>query len=230
MSGARLAIVGLGKMGRAVDELAASHGFDVVARIGRDANAISAGSLSGAQVAIEFTEPAAAAANVRALLAAGCAVVTGTTGWSDQLAQVRKEVLRDGGALLWESNFSPGAHLMRALLESVASALRPGGGFAGHLTETHHAAKKDAPSGTANALIGHAASFGVELPVTSIRVGSVPGTHELTLDAQFEHVTISHVVRDRRVFASGALTAARWLLGKRGVFRMSDLTSEGVNQ
>jgi len=228
MSRAKLAIVGLGKMGRAVDELAQAHGFDVVARLGRDrgsATGIDRDSLRGAEVAIEFTEPASAPANIRALIAAGCPVVTGTTGWSEQLPAVAREVERTGGTMIWESNFSPGAQMLLALLSTAASSVaRLPGSFAPHLIESHHAAKKDAPSGTARTLAERAESLGMKVPITSVRVGSVPGTHEIILDAPYEQLRIEHLVRDRRVFASGALIAARWLIGKRGVFRMSDVT------
>lgn len=231
MTSAKLAIVGLGKMGRAVEDLAERHGFDVVARIGRErgeAAKIDRDSLHGADVAIEFTEPSSAPANVRALIVAGIPVVSGTTGWNDQLPAVAREVARAGGALIWESNFSPGAQMLLALLATAATSLaRAPGGFAPHIVETHHAAKKDAPSGTARTLAERAESLGVKMPITSIRVGTVPGTHEIILDAPYEQIRIEHVVRDRRVFASGALMAARWLIGKRGVFRMSDV-AEGT--
>jgi 4-hydroxy-tetrahydrodipicolinate reductase len=231
MTRPKLAIVGLGKMGRAVDELAAAHGFDVVARLGREGGSaarIDGAALHGADVAIEFTEPSAAPANVRALIAAGCPVVTGTTGWADQLPAVIREVERAGGAMIWESNFSPGAQMLLALLATAATSLaRAPDSFAPHIIETHHAAKKDAPSGTARTLAERGEALGVKMPITSVRVGNVPGTHEIVLDAPYEQIRIEHVVRDRRVFASGALLAARWLIGKRGVFRMSDVTGAG---
>ena len=232
MSRSKLAIVGLGKMGRSIDELADAHGFEVVARIGRERGAtpsIDRESLHGADVAIEFTEPASAPANIRALVAAECPVGSGTTGWNDQLPAIARETEKAGGALIWESNFSPGAQLLLALLTTAATSLaRSPGGFAPQIIETHHAAKKDAPSGTARTLAERAEGLGVKLPITSIRVGSVPGTHEVVLDAPYEQLRIEHLVRDRRVFASGALIAAKWLIGKRGVFRMSDVTGAGA--
>ena len=221
----RLAIVGMGKMGRAVDELAEAHGFDVVARIGRGNQAIDARTLSGAEVAIEFTSPASAPGNVRALIAAGCPVVSGTTGWQAEMEAVTASVKKAGGALMWESNFSVGAHLFFNLVSKAAAGAAQAG-FDAHLVETHHTAKKDAPSGTARTAAEHARAAGLELPITSVRVGSVPGVHELILDAPYEQLRIEHVVRDRKVFASGALQAARWIIGKKGVFRMSDMTRE----
>ena len=227
MKTTKLAIVGMGKMGRAVDDLAKDHGFDVVARLGRDGGSstrIDREALRGAEVAIEFTEPTAALGNVRALIAAGCPVVSGTTGWTEHLPAVSREVENAGGALIWDSNFSPGAQMLLALLGTAATSLaRAPGGFAPQIVETHHSAKKDAPSGTARTLAERAESLGVKMPITSVRVGSVPGTHEIILDARYEQLRLEHVVRDRRVFAEGALVAARWLIGKRGVFRMSDV-------
>jgi 4-hydroxy-tetrahydrodipicolinate reductase len=222
----KLAIVGMGKMGRAVDELSSAHGFDVVARFGRGGAAIDAASLAGADVAIEFTEPTQAAANIRALVSAGCPVVSGTTGWGHELDAIANEVGTARGALFWESNFSMGAHLFFSLVASAAEALSASPyQFAAHLVETHHAAKKDAPSGTARTAAERAASNGLQVPITSVRVGSVPGVHDLLLDAPYEQLRIEHVVRDRRVFASGALSAARWIIGRKGVFRMADMTA-----
>ena len=231
MSAAKLAIVGLGRMGHAVDELAASHGFEVVARIGRErgAVAIDHAALGGADVAIEFTEPAEAPRNIRALVAAQCPVVCGTTGWTKDFDAIAAEVVRSGGALFWESNFSVGAHLFFSLVATAAQAMRASAtAFSPHLIETHHTAKKDAPSGTARTAAERAAAAGVDVPITSVRVGSVPGVHELILDAPFEQIRIEHMVRDRKVFASGALTAARWLIGRKGVFRMTDMTASAT--
>ncbi|MGD8276468.1 MAG: dihydrodipicolinate reductase C-terminal domain-containing protein [Gemmatimonadota bacterium] len=223
----RLAIIGDGRMGRAVAGLAEERGFEVVALIGVEGNAHGAGitgeRLAAAEVAVEFTEPAAAADNALACIAAGVPVVVGTTGWYDRLPQVEAAVAEGDGALLWAPNFSVGVVLFRALLER-AGALFAGAGFGASIVETHHAAKKDAPSGTALSLgrvFGAAA--GAEPEITSIRLGHVPGTHALVLDGPFEQIRLEHEARDRRVFADGALRAAAWLRGRRGVFTMNDV-------
>jgi 4-hydroxy-tetrahydrodipicolinate reductase len=224
----RLAIIGLGRMGRAVEDLAPARGFEIVARLdsahNRNAEGITPESLRGAQVAIEFTEPSAALANIRAALAARCPIVVGTTGWYASLPLVVNEVERADGAVLWAPNFSIGVHIFDRIVEEAARLASAARGFDAHIIETHHAAKKDAPSGTAGRL---AQTFrqagGRDVPVTSVRVGSVPGTHELLLDAPFEQIRLEHVARDRRVFAEGALIAAQWLVGRRGVFQMSDV-------
>lgn len=227
MTRARLAIVGDGKMGQLLHALALEQGDVVVAFLGRDdvlRSGISAATLNGATVAIEFTEPSAAAANVRACLAAGCAVVCGTTGWDTERFEVEDEVKASGGALLWAPNFSLGMHIFSALVAQAARRAHAAGGFDAMIVETHHTAKLDAPSGTARLLsrVAEQAS-GEPVPITSVRVGSVPGTHELVIDGAFEQVRLVHEARDRRVFALGALAAARWLAGRRGVFTLDDM-------
>jgi 4-hydroxy-tetrahydrodipicolinate reductase len=223
MTTAPVAIVGLGRMGRAVEQLAPERDFRVVARIGR-ADDVTPASLHGAAVAIEFTEPSAAVANIRACLNAGCPVVTGTTGWYDELPSLREEVAAHRGALLAAPNFSLGVAVFSRLVEEAAGRFSALAGFDAHLVEIHHSAKKDAPSGTAAALarVAEAAS-GKPLPITSVRTGSVPGTHEVIFDAPFEQVRLVHEARDRRVFAEGALTAARWIIGREGIFTMDDV-------
>lgn len=227
MSALRLAVIGDGKMGRLVRTLAVEEGEVVTAWLGRDAvlaQGINAITLRGANVAIEFTEPGAAAANVRAALAAGCAVVCGTTGWDDERAEVEREVRASDGALLWAPNFSLGVHILTALVAEAARRAQRAGGFDAHLVETHHTAKLDAPSGTARHLaLAAESATGDAVPITSLRVGAVPGTHELILDAPFEQIRLIHEARDRRVFALGALAAARWLVGRRGVLRLDDM-------
>jgi 4-hydroxy-tetrahydrodipicolinate reductase len=225
----RLAIVGTGKMGGAVAGLAAKRGFEVAAALGRG-DPITRDALAGADVAVEFTEPGSAAANARACVAAGCPVVVGTTGWLDALPAVRADVDAAGGRLLWAANFSVGVNAMLAVVAAAARALR-GAGFDAHVVETHHAAKKDAPSGTALALARAAgAEWGDEIATTSVRVGHVPGTHALVFDAPFEQVRLTHEARDRRVFAEGALVAARWLAARRepGVYTMQDVLAPGA--
>ncbi len=210
----RLALIGMGRMGRALDALARERGCEVVARL--DVPDMSRGltreMLNGAQVAIEFTQPDAAVANASACLACGCPVVIGTTGWGEQRATLEDAISKTGVPALSSPNFSLGVQLFLAIAEDAGRRLREMRGFDGHLVETHHTAKKDAPSGTAIAIaervergLGHA------IPVSSIRVGSVPGTHSLVFDAPFEQITLTHEARDRRVFADGALAAARWL-------------------
>ena len=222
MTPRRLALIGYGKMGRALRGLAVENGWTVTGVVERDQGGLSA--LAGADVAVEFTSPAAAVGNIRACLEQGCPVVVGTTGWYDDLPAIEVEVRRAGGALLWAPNFSLGALVLRHIVGEAARRLREVPGIDAHLVETHHAAKKDAPSGTALVLARAAESaLGRPIPITSIRVGAVPGTHEVLFDAPFEQVRLEHTVRDRRVFAAGALLAAEWLIGRKGVFTLDDV-------
>ena len=223
----RLAIIGYGKMGHAIEQLAPERGFEVVARIdphGGDASRVENTTLNGAEVAVEFTTPAAAPANIRAALGAGCAVVVGTTGWYDSRPEIERLVGEKKGALLVAPNFSVGVAAFSEIVKAAAKVFRGTPGFDVHLVETHHAAKKDAPSGTAaNLAKAGGGELGRDIPITSVRTGSVPGTHELIFDGAFETVRLEHVTRDRRVFADGALLAAKWLIGKHGVFTMADV-------
>jgi 4-hydroxy-tetrahydrodipicolinate reductase len=212
----RVALIGMGKMGRAVRDLA---GAQVAVTL--DAP-FTPDRLANADVAIEFTVPSAAPANIRACLAAGCPVVVGTTGWYAELPSLTEEVSRQGGALLWAPNFSLGAQVMMILAAVSARLLDTDAA----IIETHHASKKDAPSGTAREIaraIIEERSGGV--PITSVRVGHVPGTHEVIFDGAFDQLRLTHEVRDRKVFAEGALVAAEWLIAEKrvGVFTMQDV-------
>ena len=212
----RVALIGMGKMGRAVRDLAGSQ-----VAVTLDAP-FTPDRLANADVAIEFTVPSAAPANIRACLAAGCPVVVGTTGWYAELPSLTEEVSRQGGALLWAPNFSLGAQVMMVLAAVSARLLDTDAA----IIETHHASKKDAPSGTAReiarAIIAER-SGGV--PITSVRVGHVPGTHEVIFDGTFDQLRLTHEVRDRKVFAEGALVAAEWLIAEKrvGVYTMQDV-------
>ena len=228
MSQRTIAIIGDGKMGRAIRELAEAKGWKVAAMVGERENAAGSGitksTLGNADVAVEFTEPKAAVANINAALRAGVPVVVGTTGWYEQLPAVTKIANEAGTALLWSPNFSLGVNVLIELARYAGTLMQPLEEFDARIVETHHSKKKDAPSGTAIA-IAKAASEALRraIPTTSVRIGSVPGTHELIFDGSYEQLSLTHVARDRRVFAEGALAAADWLVGKRGVFTMRDV-------
>ncbi len=233
MSGLRVAIVGDGKMGRAVADLARERGFTITAMLGFRENAsgsaITRDRLGETDVVIEFTEPGAAPENILAAVRAGYPVVTGTTGWGDQLERVARAVIDSHGALVHAPNFSVGVNLFLALAASAGRAMRRAPQFDAHIVETHHAAKKDAPSGTAIALERAASpGLGRSIPITSVRTGHVPGTHELLFDGPFEQIRLTHAARDRRVFADGALHAAEWVRGRHGVFTMRDVLDLGM--
>lgn len=226
----RLAIVGMGKMGHAIADLAPRHGFEVVARldIAETKQGITKDALKNADVAVEFTTPDAAPANIRAIVGAGVPVIVGTTGWYDKLPEIKADVEKAGGALLSATNFSLGVNIFEQVVATAARLLAKAPGFEAVAIETHHSAKKDAPSGTAITLEKAArAEYGREIPITSIRVGAVPGTHEFIFDAPFEQIHLEHIARDRRVFAEGALVAAAWLIGRKGVFTIRDVLAGG---
>jgi 4-hydroxy-tetrahydrodipicolinate reductase len=223
----RLAIIGLGKMGRVIEQLAPEREFEVARRVdpvGGDVRELTADNLEGVDVAIEFSTPKSAARNARTCIEAGCPVVIGTTGWYEERAAVEQLARDRNGAVLIAPNFSVGVAAFTEIARMAARALKSAPGFEAQIVETHHSAKTDAPSGTAANIQQAARSeWGRDIPIASVRVGSVPGTHELLFDAPFEQIRIEHVARDRRVFADGALLAAKWIIGKRGVFTMSDV-------
>ena len=228
MTRPRLAVVGLGRMGQRLVELAKEQGWEVTARIAASGNRAGAGitrdTLAGAEVCVDFTTAVAAPANIRAAVRAGCPIVVGTTGWDAERQEVEQDVRAAGGSLLISPNFSVGVNVLWQVAEYAAGLLAHVPGFDAHIVETHHAGKRDAPSGTALQLRDLIrAALNRDVPVTSIRTGSVPGTHELLFDGAFEQIRLVHVARDRRVFAEGALVAARWLIGRRGIFTMADL-------
>jgi 4-hydroxy-tetrahydrodipicolinate reductase len=228
MTARSVAVIGDGKMGQAIRQLALDKGWKVTAILGERENAggagINARSLGNPQVAVEFTQPDAAVGNITACLKAGVPIVVGTTGWYDSLPEVTRIAKESGTPLLWAPNFSLGVNVLIELARYAGTIMRSLDGFDAHIVETHHATKKDAPSGTAMA-IGKAASDALDrpIPTTSVRTGSVPGTHELIFDGAFEQLSLTHLARDRRVFAEGALKAADWLIGKKGVFTMRDV-------
>jgi 4-hydroxy-tetrahydrodipicolinate reductase len=224
----QIAIVGNGKMGRAVAELAGERGH-VVRLIGRAENAggaaLTRDALAGADVAVEFTTSDAVVANLERLIEAGVPTVTGTTGWSAELPRIARLVRAQGGALLHAANFSVGVHLFLRAARDLAARFAGRPEFEAFILEEHHAAKRDAPSGTAAVLRERAreADPGREFLITSVRAGSIPGTHVLTFDGPHETVTLSHVARSRGAFAAGALAAAEWLPGRTGVHRFETM-------
>lgn len=229
----RIAIVGDGKMGRSIAELARTSGCEVVAVLGRESTAdgLTRSLLNGAEVVIEFTRPEECARLVRGALTLGVPVVSGTTGWDEERAKVEAEVRAGGvGAFLWAPNFALGVHLFAHVVADAARRFgrgRGGRNFGMHIIETHHQEKLDAPSGTGKWLADVVArESGSMPPVTSVRTGYVPGTHEIIFDGPFEQVRLVHEARDRRIFAAGAIEGAKWIVGRRGVFSIDDLLGD----
>jgi 4-hydroxy-tetrahydrodipicolinate reductase len=225
----RLIIVGRGRMGTLVASFASSYGFTVTGVLDRDDNPGGGGltreRCAGADVAIEFTEPESVVANLRALAAAGVNAVVGTTGWRAHEAELREAVARAGVGVVAAANFSLGANLLAAVAGRAAVLLRGHPEYGAWVHEAHHAAKRDAPSGTALALVDAltAADADRHVDVSSTRAGHIPGTHTVGFDGPAEQITLTHLVRDRATFAHGALVAARWVAGRKGWFTMSDV-------
>ncbi len=229
----KLAIVGAGKMGRAVEEAAGARGHTVTTVIGGrenpDGGALTPERLAGAEVVVEFTRPDAVVANLERLADLGIPTVTGTTGWLDHLPAVEARVRGGGGALLHAANFSLGVQLLLQAARTLARSLRGQPGFDAVLVEWHHREKVDAPSGTALKLRDALAEVDPDRawPITALRTGWIPGTHAVEVDGRHESLSLVHTVRDRRVFADGAVAAAEWLRGRKGVFTFEDILSGG---
>jgi 4-hydroxy-tetrahydrodipicolinate reductase len=234
----RIALYGYGRMGRAIEEAASARGHQVVLRV----NSANAGTPpTGADVAIEFSRPAEAVANIRLCLEQGVPVVVGTTGWYDHLNEVRLLTERCRGALLWASNFSLGVNLFFRVNRHLAALMDHHTQYRVRIDEVHHAHKKDAPSGTAITLAndialrtarhtGWALGAATEatdaprpVPIRSERTGEVTGKHSVTWAGPDDRITITHEAFSRKGFASGAVTAAEWLLGRKGLFTMDDV-------
>jgi 4-hydroxy-tetrahydrodipicolinate reductase len=226
----RFGIVGAGKMGCEIEAMAGRRGHDLAWKLDSRANAAAAGltpeRLSQADVVFEFTNPAAAPPNLEALGRAGATVVCGTTGWDRDLSKITEAFRAGGGALVHAANFSVGVrHFFE--LAKVAAALYPPAGYAPFLVEEHHAEKRDAPSGTARkiARIVEEGS-GEKPPVSSVRAGTIPGTHRLVFESPEDEVELVHRARGRAGFAKGAVWAAERIAGRRGVFEFGELLSE----
>jgi 4-hydroxy-tetrahydrodipicolinate reductase len=224
----RAIVVGTGRMGTLVRAELARRGHEVLDSIGAARNPGGAGltpeRLRGADVALEFTTADAAPGNIERLLHAGVAVVSGTTGCDAELPRLRALAASGEGALLHAANFSIGLQAMLRAARELARALAAHPSFEPHLLDVHHRAKRDAPSGTALALLRVLeGAAGRAVPVTSVRTGHVPGTHALTFDGPHESLRLAHEVRDRAVFAEGAVVAAEWLVGRRGAFGIDDV-------
>jgi 4-hydroxy-tetrahydrodipicolinate reductase len=219
-----LLVLGKGKTGSIVAAVARERGHSV--RVldqaeNRDAAALTAPTVAGVDVFIDFTTPEAAVENMRAILARGCRVVVGTTGWYDKLEEMKTLALRRGGGLLYGSNFSLGVQKLFRLTEQLAHL----DGYQIAISETHHTSKIDAPSGTAITLrqIIQAARPGTHVEVASHRVGEVAGEHVVTAASDSDTLELKHVARNRRGFALGAVRAAEWLAGKSGVWDFREI-------
>lgn len=232
----KIALIGYGKMGKAIEAVAEKASHKIVARID-DRQSEQWLLLPDADVAIEFTQPEAAPENIARCIKAEIPVVTGTTGWYQQLPEVTTQVNAAKGALLYASNFSIGVNLFMEVNRVLAALMDHQPQYDVAMTETHHTEKLDTPSGTAITLaediiaqlnrkrnwINSASKNPESLGIISHREPGVPGTHEVTYCSQIDEIQLIHTAKSRAGFAQGAVAAAEWLIGNRGVFTMKDV-------
>lgn len=218
----KLAIVGYGKMGRLIEQLAPEDGFTIHSRIDLNDDIRQA---KGADVAIEFSTPHSAIGNIEALAEAGVPAVVGTTGWLDHMDRARAAVERHGTALVWSPNFSIGVNVFLRVVHEAARLMAGETQYGAWAWEIHHHTKKDARSGTLIALENEmkAAGYSRAIDLSSNRAGAHPGTHEIGFDCAADTITLRHTARSREGFARGALKAAQWIPGKKGVFEFKDI-------
>ncbi len=217
----KLAIVGYGKMGRLIEQLAPEYGFTVHARLDVKDDLRDAG---GADVAVEFSEPASVARNVETLAALGVPVVVGTTGWPDQMDRVQAAAQRYRIGVVWSPNFSIGVNIFFRVVREAARLMESEPQYGAWAWEIHHHTKKDAPSGTLLKLVAEMehAGYSHRVDTSANRAGAHPGTHEIGFDSTADTITLRHTARNREGFARGALKAAQWIPGKFGVFKFED--------
>jgi 4-hydroxy-tetrahydrodipicolinate reductase len=225
----RILLVGHGKMGRLVGELAGQYGYDVAGIIDPNSPLHAGGPDDDrwhkVDVAIDFSTPDSVWTNASTLARRGINLVVGTTGWAQQERELRQVIAEAGVGIVAAPNFSTGVVLFESIVAHAAKLFAGQGEFGAFIHERHHATKKDAPSGTAINLKRsmEGAGFSRPIDVSSARAGHIPGTHTIGFDGPAETLTLTHTARDRTSFARGALAAAGWIHGKRGWFTMRDV-------
>ena len=234
----KIALIGYGKMGKAIEEIAVSRGHSIVLTVSlenMEDNTID--KIKAADVAIEFTGPESAYDNIIRCLDAGVPVVSGSTGWLEHMAGVRQYCLQKNGTFLYASNFSVGVNLFFELNKWLAALMAEHPEYEPRITEVHHTQKRDAPSGTAITLaeqllekihrkkewVNHISDNLDELEILSERKDPAPGIHTIAYESDIDTITITHTAHSRRGFATGAVLAAEYVAGKKGIFQMSDV-------
>jgi 4-hydroxy-tetrahydrodipicolinate reductase len=225
----RLAIVGYGKMGRLIEQLAPEYDFAVALKLDEFNNAnfegLTAENFAGIDVAIDFSIPTAVRNNVEGIAAFGVNLVIGTTGWLERLDAVKDAVERHSIGLVWSPNYSVGVNVFFRLAAEAARLLAAQPEYGAWAWEIHHSTKKDAPSGTLLKLVEEMKKAGYARPIDagSSRAGAHPGTHEIGFDSSGDTITLRHAARSREGFARGALKAAQWVVGKKGFYEFSEV-------
>jgi 4-hydroxy-tetrahydrodipicolinate reductase len=224
-----LAIIGYGKMGHMVEQLAPEYGFAVPLRLdiaeNENGKGITREAFHGIDVAVDFSIPAAVLTDIERLSAAGVNAVIGTTGWTDHMDRAKAAVEKSRTGLVWSPNFSIGVNIFLHLVREASQQFAPYKEYGAWAWEIHHSTKKDAPSGTLLKLVEEMkkADPNRRVDVSSNRAGAHPGTHEIGFDSAAETITLRHTARSREGFARGALTAAKWVVGKKGWFEFSEV-------
>ena len=225
----RLAIVGYGKMGRLLEQLAPEYGFAVGLKLDEFNNTSFEGvtpeNFRSIDVAIDFSIPAAVGRNVEGIAALGVNLVIGTTGWLAQMDAVKRAVEAHGIGLVWSPNYSVGVNVFFRLVSEAARLLAAQPEYGAWAWEIHHSTKKDAPSGTLLKLVEEMkkAGYARAIDVSSNRAGTHPGTHEIGFDSGADTLTLRHTSRSREGLARGALQAAQWVVGKKGFHEFAEI-------
>lgn len=222
-------------MGQLVATLANADGDEVGIKVrsrdaGRTIEEIAA-QLRDHDVAVDFSVADAVPAHVEACSLAAVPLVIGTTGWNSQELRVRQIISEHGGALVYGANFSLGVNLFYRIANYAASLFQEVDGYAAFIEEAHHSRKRDAPSGTALRLRDLLANkLARDIPISSTRAGHIPGTHRVGFDSAADQIVLTHMARSREGFAAGALVAARWVIGKKGVYEFSQVIDEIISK
>jgi 4-hydroxy-tetrahydrodipicolinate reductase len=225
----RIALIGYGKMGRMLEQLAPQYGAGIGLKLDEFNNShfegLTAENFRGIDVAIDFSIPSAAMEIMERTSALGVNLVVGTTGWLAHMDQAKAIVAKHATGLVWSANFSPGVNAFFRLAAEAAKLLASQADYEAWAYEIHHSAKLDAPSGTLLKLVEEMkkSGYGRRIDVSSSRAGAHPGTHEIGFDSPADTITLRHVARNREGFARGALRAAQWVIGRRGFFEFSDI-------
>lgn len=228
----RVALLGYGRMGRLIEEIAPSEGCSIALRLDGESNrqgcGITAEAFAGIDVAIDFSVSTSVADNVSRIAALGIPLVVGTTGWGADLDRVRDIVERSGIGFVHGANFSVGVQVFYQAVAEASRRLAAAEGYDAWAYEIHHRKKKDAPSGTLLETVRtmEAAGFARPIDVASNRAGAIPGSHTVGFDSEADTILIEHRARSRSGFARGALGAARWIASRRGFFDFRDIWSE----
>jgi 4-hydroxy-tetrahydrodipicolinate reductase len=234
----KIALIGYGKMGKTIEQVALKRGHEIVLKItSANQHEMNAEYLHLADVAIEFTRPESARENVLKCLAAGINVVCGTTGWNESLEDAYKSTHAHKAAFLHASNFSVGVNIFFEVNKLLASLMNSQPEYSVSIEEIHHTQKKDAPSGTAITLAEqilpaldrlkgwslNTAEDSATLPIIAHRIENVPGTHKISYTSAIDTIDILHTAHNRDGFALGAVLAAEYIMGKKGIFTMKDV-------